>query len=215
MVSDKDVMEELHRMVFGVDVNPCLEDFDYPTLVSPQFIQDVGVIIRRPNVGDFVLSEGNYLSFHTLMEPYRSHNVADNPLSSIFLVICGRLAVGNSNTPVSTEAAGPSRLSVKRIFSEMPQRIISNSKTVLGRRNFRHPQAVDEESQRPVALPARRQLNPGDYIGIFEYVTGESSSLSIRVTSGPCCLLEVPTSSTVGVEWAMKISVLLRERERK
>lgn len=126
----------------------------------------------------------------------------------------GRLAVGSSS-PASAETVGTSRPSVKKTVSEMPKRLISGSKIVLGRRNFRQPQAVDEESQSCITMAERRQLSPGDSIGIIEYAIGTKQSLSIRVISGPCCLLEIPTSNVTGVDWAMKIYALMCERAKQ
>lgn len=116
--------------------------------------------------------------------------------------------------PTPAETTGASRPSVKKTVLEIPKRLVSRSKTVLGRRNFRQPQVVDEESLSFITIAERRQLNPGDSIGVTEYVTGTSYSSSIRVISGPCYILEIPTSNTIGVEWAMKINALMREREK-
>ena len=189
-LSDKGIIDELRRMAFGDDTSKFGPGVQ--TLLSTQVIQDLGLIIQRPSVGDAIVSE-------------------DKPLSSIFFIVQGTLAVGGGT---STNPAGGfdiSRTSVKKSFTEVPKRL-----TVLGRRNFRRSAMVDEESQsRAVALPERRQLNPGDFIGIAEYATGTTRTPLIRVMSGPCCLLEIPTSNSRGVEWAMKIYAVTHEKGRE
>lgn len=56
-ISDQDIIGELRRMVFG-DSKLHLRASDCPMLASTQLIQEMGVIVRRPNIGDLVVSEG-------------------------------------------------------------------------------------------------------------------------------------------------------------
>lgn len=62
-VSDHNDMEELRCMVFG-NTKLGHDASDCPTLMSLQLIQDMGVIVRRPNAGDLIVSEGKALHYY-------------------------------------------------------------------------------------------------------------------------------------------------------
>ncbi|KIJ65790.1 hypothetical protein HYDPIDRAFT_27023 [Hydnomerulius pinastri MD-312] len=185
--TDAEVFDEFCRLVD--DRAASLPHSELPLIHR---IQHIGIEIRRPAVGDVLAQH-------------------EKPLSSIFFVVRGRITVEQNASSTVPRPVAITRPCLKASVIQNAHRAAHISKDLFTRGQSQTASSTaDEETACAITY---RQLMPGDCFGISEYATGKSEYSRVIVTSGPCWIVEAPTSDEAAVTWAMRAAALLRERE--
>ncbi|KIJ65787.1 hypothetical protein HYDPIDRAFT_87654 [Hydnomerulius pinastri MD-312] len=185
--TDTEVFDEFCRLIG--DKAASLPHSEVPLIHRAQ---QIGVEIRRPPVGDVLAQHGK-------------------PLSSIFFVVRGRVTLEQNASSTIPRPVAITRPCLKASVIQNAHRAAHVSKDLFTRGQSQTASSTaDEETACAITY---RQLMPGDCFGISEYATGKSEYSRVVVTSGPCWIVEVPTSDEAAVTWAMRAAALLRERD--
>lgn len=204
MASESDILDAFCRLFSEESLNTLFSPFVNHEIEIATEMRNAGIRIRTPAVKEILAQRGNLLLYLCDAELIEL-STADKPLNTVFLVVRGRLLVekGDAGTldPVS-------RPSIKSAILAAPRQLFEASWLFLHRSELRHEDSC--ESAIPLLPSTSHSLLAGDSFGFLELASGQKGFDRVSVTAGPCWILEVDTSSKVGMAWAFQANALLQ-----